>query len=1473
MEAHRRHRPSPTHALVSASDVNSLSGATPYITALSSPHISPTINPSTSAGKTIVEAHRRHRPSPTHALVSASDVNSLSGATPYITALSSPHISPTINPSTSAGKTIVEAHRRHRPSPTHALVSASDVNSLSGATPYITALSSPHISPTINPSTSAGKTIVEAHRRHRPSPTHALVSASDVNSLSGATPYITALSSPHISPTINPSTSAGKTIVEAHRRHRPSPTHALVSASDVNSLSGATPYITALSSPHISPTINPSTSAGKTIVEAHRRHRPSPTHALVSASDVNSLSGATPYITALSSPHISPTINPSTSAGKTIVEAHRRHRPSPTHALVSASDVNSLSGATPYITALSSPHISPTINPSTSAGKTIVEAHRRHRPSPTHALVSASDVNSLSGATPYITALSSPHISPTINPSTSAGKTIVEAHRRHRPSPTHALVSASDVNSLSGATPYITALSSPHISPTINPSTSAGKTIVEAHRRHRPSPTHALVSASDVNSLSGATPYITALSSPHISPTINPSTSAGKTIVEAHRRHRPSPTHALVSASDVNSLSGATPYITALSSPHISPTINPSTSAGKTIVEAHRRHRPSPTHALVSASDVNSLSGATPYITALSSPHISPTINPSTSAGKTIVEAHRRHRPSPTHALVSASDVNSLSGATPYITALSSPHISPTINPSTSAGKTIVEAHRRHRPSPTHALVSASDVNSLSGATPYITALSSPHISPTINPSTSAGKTIVEAHRRHRPSPTHALVSASDVNSLSGATPYITALSSPHISPTINPSTSAGKTIVEAHRRHRPSPTHALVSASDVNSLSGATPYITALSSPHISPTINPSTSAGKTIVEAHRRHRPSPTHALVSASDVNSLSGATPYITALSSPHISPTINPSTSAGKTIVEAHRRHRPSPTHALVSASDVNSLSGATPYITALSSPHISPTINPSTSAGKTIVEAHRRHRPSPTHALVSASDVNSLSGATPYITALSSPHISPTINPSTSAGKTIVEAHRRHRPSPTHALVSASDVNSLSGATPYITALSSPHISPTINPSTSAGKTIVEAHRRHRPSPTHALVSASDVNSLSGATPYITALSSPHISPTINPSTSAGKTIVEAHRRHRPSPTHALVSASDVNSLSGATPYITALSSPHISPTINPSTSAGKTIVEAHRRHRPSPTHALVSASDVNSLSGATPYITALSSPHISPTINPSTSAGKTIVEAHRRHRPSPTHALVSASDVNSLSGATPYITALSSPHISPTINPSTSAGKTIVEAHRRHRPSPTHALVSASDVNSLSGATPYITALSSPHISPTINPSTSAGKTIVEAHRRHRPSPTHALVSASDVNSLSGATPYITALSSPHISPTINPSTSAGKTIVEAHRRHRPSPTHTLVSAPHINSRCYSAPKVHVHIRVSPSHIHRSQPASFACSLSHCIPLRQYLAIDPVRRSQAWTPSLYVGVSACCSRRPGLLS
>ena len=52
-------------------------------------------------------------------------------------------------------------------------------------------------------------------------------------------------------------------------------------------------------------------------------------------------------------------------------------------------------------------------------------------------------------------------------------------------------------------------------------------------------------------------------------------TSAGKTIVEAHRRHRPSPTHALVSASDVNSLSGATPYITALSSPHISPTINP----------------------------------------------------------------------------------------------------------------------------------------------------------------------------------------------------------------------------------------------------------------------------------------------------------------------------------------------------------------------------------------------------------------------------------------------------------------------------------------------------------------------------------------------------------------------------------------------------------------------------------------------------------------------------------------------------------------------------------------------------------------------------------------------------------------------------------------------------------------------------------------------------------------------------------
>ena len=218
----------------------------------------------------------------------------------------SPHISPTINPSTSAGKTIVEAHRRHRPSPTHALVSASDVNSLSGATPYITALSSPHISPTINPSTSAGKTIVEAHRRHRPSPTHALVSASDVNSLSGATPYITALSSPHISPTINPSTSAGKTIVEAHRRHRPSPTHALVSASDVNSLSGATPYITALSSPHISPTINPSTSAGKTIVEAHRRHRPSPTHALVSASDVNSLSGATPYITALSSPHISP---------------------------------------------------------------------------------------------------------------------------------------------------------------------------------------------------------------------------------------------------------------------------------------------------------------------------------------------------------------------------------------------------------------------------------------------------------------------------------------------------------------------------------------------------------------------------------------------------------------------------------------------------------------------------------------------------------------------------------------------------------------------------------------------------------------------------------------------------------------------------------------------------------------------------------------------------------------------------------------------------------------------------------------------------------------------------------------------------------------------------------------------------------------------------------------------------------------
>ena len=766
-----------------------------------------------------------------------------------------------------------------------------------------------------------------------------------------------------------------------------------------------------------------------------------------------------------------------------------------------------------------------------------------------------------------------------------------------------------------------------------------------------------------------------------------------------------------------------------------------------------------------------------------------------------------------------------------------------------------------------------SDVNSLSGATPYITALSSPHISPTINPSTSAGKTIVEAHRRHRPSPTHARVSASDVNSLSGATPYITALSSPHISPTINPSTSAGKTIVEAHRRHRPSPTHARVSASDVNSLSGATPYITALSSPHISPTINPSTSAGKTIVEAHRRHRPSPTHALVSASDVNSLSGATPYITALSSPHISPTINPSTSAGKTIVEAHRRHRPSPTHARVSASDVNSLSGATPYITALSSPHISPTINPSTSAGKTIVEAHRRHRPSPTHALVSASDVNSLSGATPYITALSSPHISPTINPSTSAGKTIVEAHRRHRPSPTHARVSASDVNSLSGATPYITALSSPHISPTINPSTSAGKTIVEAHRRHRPSPTHALVSASDVNSLSGATPYITALSSPHISPTINPSTSAGKTIVEAHRRHRPSPTHARVSASDVNSLSGATPYITALSSPHISPTINPSTSAGKTIVEAHRRHRPSPTHALVSASDVNSLSGATPYITALSSPHISPTINPSTSAGKTIVEAHRRHRPSPTHARVSASDVNSLSGATPYITALSSPHISPTINPSTSAGKTIVEAHRRHRPSPTHALVSASDVNSLSGATPYITALSSPHISPTINPSTSAGKTIVEAHRRHRPSPTHARVSASDVNSLSGATPYITALSSPHISPTINPSTSAGKTIVEAHRRHHPSPTHALVSAPHINSRCYSAPKVHVHIRVSLSHIRRSQTASFACSLSHCITLRQYLAIDPVRRSQAWTSSLYVGVSACCSRRPGLLS
>ena len=111
--------------------------------------------------------------------------------------------------------------------------------------------------------------------------------------------------------------------------------------------------------------------------------------------------------------------------------------------------------------------------------------------------------------------------------------------------------------------------------------------------------------------------------------------------------------------------------------------------------------------------------------------------------------------------------------------------------------------------------------------------------------------------------------------------------------------------------------------------------------------------------------------------------------------------------------------------------------------------------------------------------------------------------------------------------------------------------------------------------------------------------------------------------------------------------------------------------------------------------------------------------------------------------------------------------------------------------------------------------------------------------------------------------------LSSPHISLTIPPSTSAGQTIVEAHRRHRPSPTHALVSAPHINSRCCGAPKVHVHIPVSPSHTQRPQPASFACSLSHCVTLRQYLAINPVRPSASWTSSLYVGVSACCSRRP----